>query len=286
MPRTSGSLRRPGAKVFVALIGLVGGLAALLLIPPTVGWTKDFSLTGTVDCGVRSGRDCPPIDDSLAVYTDDVSGRIERIVIDVSWIKRQLRDLDIEQDDQICLEVRERPSGGLQAIGITELCDLEGTVNPGLSTDDRDVSEQPAHGRGDDDEAVTTTSTTTGTSTTQTSTSTTTTSATTTTSSTSTQTAGCGTTTGSGAGSGSTTTAHQLGRTSGTFRFDFQAFTIPDRFEVFYEGKLLFDSGVVSGSGSQLLTFGPGSATFVTVRATGFDAGTLYEYAVGCPISV
>jgi hypothetical protein len=77
-----------------------------------------------------------------------------------------------------------------------------------------------------------------------------------------------------------------LGRTSGTFRFDFQAFTIPDRFEVFYEGKLLFDSGVVSGSGSQLLTFGPGSATFVTVRATGFDAGTLYEYAVGCPISV
>ena len=90
----------------------------------------------------------------------------------------------------------------------------------------------------------------------------------------------CDTATNSG-GVGVTRTVHSLGRTSGTFPFSYQAFSIPDRFEVIYEGRTLLDTGSVSGGATQNLTY-TGSATVITVVVTG-PSGTLWNYTVGCP---
>ena len=78
-----------------------------------------------------------------------------------------------------------------------------------------------------------------------------------------------------------TTTVHSLGRTSGTFAFTYEAFSVPDRFEVIYEGRTLLDTGSVSGGATHSLTYA-GSATVVTVTVTG-PSGTAWEYTVGCP---
>ena len=123
---------------------------------------------------------------------------------------------------------------------------------------------------------------------TTTTTSTTTTSTTTTTTRPTTPTSGppenlaCGTTANSG-GEGVTTKIHQLARNSGTFQLNRDAYSVPDRFEVFYEGRLIFDSGVVSGQQTHTITYGPGRDTSVTVRVTGDQSGTQWQYTVSCP---
>ena len=103
----------------------------------------------------------------------------------------------------------------------------------------------------------------------------------------------CNSTTTSG-GEGVTTTVHDLGRTSGTFSFFYDAFTIPDRFEVIYQGHTLHDTGFVPfpdprvapptipGSGTVSLTYS-GTSSVVTVIVTGSESGTAWDYVVGCP---
>jgi hypothetical protein len=91
----------------------------------------------------------------------------------------------------------------------------------------------------------------------------------------------CNTSTTSG-GAGVTTTVHDLGRANGTFNFSFDAFNIPDRFEVIYQGHTLLDTGNVSQTGSHNLTYS-GTATLVTVIVTGSAPGTAWNYTVGCP---
>jgi len=84
-------------------------------------------------------------------------------------------------------------------------------------------------------------------------------------------------------GEGVTTTVHELGATSGTFDFTYDAFSIPDQFDISYEGNVVFTTGgPVSGSATVPVTYGPGSATSVTVVVTG-PSGTAWEYIVGCP---
>lgn len=90
----------------------------------------------------------------------------------------------------------------------------------------------------------------------------------------------CNTQTRSG-GAGTTTTLHQLGRVNGVFRFDYNAFTVPDRFQVVYEGNTLLDTGSVSGAGSVNLPYS-GSSTTVTVTVIG-PTGTGWDYVVNCP---
>ena len=90
----------------------------------------------------------------------------------------------------------------------------------------------------------------------------------------------CNTQTRSG-GPGTTTTVHQLGRSSGAFKFQYEAFGIPDRFQVKYEGNTLLDTGSVSNAGVHNLTFA-GSDTTVTVTVIGPN-GTAWEYIVNCP---
>ena len=90
----------------------------------------------------------------------------------------------------------------------------------------------------------------------------------------------CNATTISG-GAGTTTTVHQLGVTSGTFQFSYQAFSVPDRFEVIYMGNTLLDTGSISGGAVHNLTFS-GSSSIVTVIVTG-PGGTAWNYLVSCP---
>jgi hypothetical protein len=82
-------------------------------------------------------------------------------------------------------------------------------------------------------------------------------------------------------GAGVTTNTHALGATSGTFTFTYDAFSVPDRFQIVYEGQALLDTGFVSGSSSRSISFS-GSSSTVTVTVTGSAPGTAWNYTVGC----
>ncbi|MGY2082601.1 hypothetical protein [Blastococcus sp. SYSU DS0539] len=103
-------------------------------------------------------------------------------------------------------------------------------------------------------------------------------------------------------GQGVTTTGHELGTSGPTsFLFQFDAISVPDRFQVFYEGALIYDSGfrgdtgytdpgtghpiTVSGpgAGSATVVVPAGTATSVTVVVTGPIPGTAWTYTVNCP---
>lgn len=74
-----------------------------------------------------------------------------------------------------------------------------------------------------------------------------------------------------------------MGATSGTVTLTWEAYGIPDQFDVYYEGILVYSTmGPVSGAGSAPITFGPGTETFVTVVVTG-PAGTAWDYVITCP---
>jgi hypothetical protein len=93
---------------------------------------------------------------------------------------------------------------------------------------------------------------------------------------------GCSATTTSG-GAGVTTNVHELGRTSGHFVFDWDALAIPDKFDIFYQGALVFSTGFVSFTGTHSITYS-GSWTRVTVVVTGSAPGTAWNYIVNCPV--
>jgi hypothetical protein len=85
-------------------------------------------------------------------------------------------------------------------------------------------------------------------------------------------------------GQGVTVTQHELGQTSGTFDFFYNANAIPDQFDVRYEGDIVFTTGtLVSGSATVAVTYGPGASTVVEVTVTGPDASTAWDYTVFCP---
>ena len=252
-------------------VRILRALALVLLFiglfnPPAVGHAKEYEVDGIVDCGVPSGRRCD-IGDTLALRTDDVTGVLERIQIDVSWVRRHLSRLD--QDDRIVLLVEDVPAGGLRALAVVDSEDLEGTDNPGASTGSRRVPEQPKPKQEDDDDntailagtapipPVTASSPPAGT-------------------------VACNAATASG-GAGTTITNHSLGRTSGTFQFAYDAFSVPDRFDITYEGNTIFTTGgFVSGSASVNVPFN-GSSTTVTVTVIGSSPGTIWNYTVNCP---
>src|SRR5687768_2952537 len=106
---------------------------------PRAGLSKAFEIDGTVHCGTGSGRDCPAIGDTLFLYTDDVTGELARVAVDISWVRNQLSGLD--QDDRIVLLVEDRPGGGFQAVGVVSAEGLDGTKNPGASTGSKVVAE-------------------------------------------------------------------------------------------------------------------------------------------------
>jgi hypothetical protein len=76
---------------------------------------------------------------------------------------------------------------------------------------------------------------------------------------------------------------HAVGANHGTIHFTWDAFANPDKFEVFYEGALIFTTTTfVSGTGMADIPFGPGTSTFVTVVVTTDPTSTVWTYTVGC----
>ena len=98
-----------------------------------------------------------------------------------------------------------------------------------------------------------------------------------------------------------TTTAHSLGVPGPTsFLFEFNAQSVPDRFQIFYEGAQILDTGwrgagswtdpdgnpitiAGPGLGSATVAVPAGSATSVTVVVTGSGPTTVWSYTVNCP---
>ena len=78
------------------------------------------------------------------------------------------------------------------------------------------------------------------------------------------------------------TNVYDVGK-PGSFPFRFNAFNIPDQFQVFADGDLLFDTGgKVSGQRTVTLTASCLS-TIIRVVVTADLSGTAWNYTVGCP---
>ena len=93
------------------------------------GEGKEFEIDGSIDCSARSGRDCQDLNDNLlSVWTDDVTGEMATVKIDVGWVLDDLATL--RQDRTICLIVRDE-DGTLRAVGVPDICDELGNGQPG-----------------------------------------------------------------------------------------------------------------------------------------------------------
>ncbi len=74
---------------------------------------------------------------------------------------------------------------------------------------------------------------------------------------------------------------HQLGQSSGTFDFEYEAYTVQDKFEIIYQGNVIRDTGFVSAKATISISYS-GSSTEITVKVTG-NPGTAWDYTVNCP---
>ncbi|MBF0319699.1 MAG: hypothetical protein HQL01_07850 [Nitrospirae bacterium] len=76
-----------------------------------------------------------------------------------------------------------------------------------------------------------------------------------------------------------------MGKSSGTFTFSYDTYSVKDQMVVSYEGKTLHDTGCVGKSGSVALSYS-GTSTEVTVAVTpncAGETGTAWNFTVGCP---
>ena len=91
----------------------------------------------------------------------------------------------------------------------------------------------------------------------------------------------CDTPTGSFGTTGVITTVHNLGRTNGIVRIDFDSDDIADQYDVIYEGKTIIATGLVANTGFRTAPFA-GTSTFVTVRVTTGTGSTVWSYTIRC----
>jgi hypothetical protein len=117
-------------------------LLALVAVPAQPAQAKEFDVTGTIDCGVRSGKQCDFTDWStgpvIGVLTQDISGTRERVLVDASWVKHDLRDFD--QDDFVWFTVQPEDNGNYQATGIVEHHCNQGTASLGIINQGKSTS--------------------------------------------------------------------------------------------------------------------------------------------------
>ena len=79
------------------------------------------------------------------------------------------------------------------------------------------------------------------------------------------------------------TNVFETGEDSGTILIDYDFFALPDDMRVYYQDQLLFDSGLVSFTGSTNLGYGPGSATAFSVvmnQGGNSESNTAWFYSV------
>jgi hypothetical protein len=138
------------ARLRPLILAAVLGVLLVGLALPTLALAKSFALTGTIDCGLKNGEQCD-IGDTVNVWTTDISGNLDKVAVDVSWIKQQLDEDEWDHEDRICLEIDDG-AGKLQATGLILTCDLEGTDNPGKSTRSHTAKEQPKPKQEKDDD--------------------------------------------------------------------------------------------------------------------------------------
>jgi subtilisin-like proprotein convertase family protein len=79
------------------------------------------------------------------------------------------------------------------------------------------------------------------------------------------------------------TNVYDFKQTSGTIPISWEFYTVPDQMDVYYESNLIFTTGLVSGSGTTNIPYGPGSSTQITVvmDATYHPPATLWTYTIG-----
>ncbi|MBF0568333.1 MAG: hypothetical protein HQK95_05635 [Nitrospirae bacterium] len=78
----------------------------------------------------------------------------------------------------------------------------------------------------------------------------------------------------------------EMGKTSGTFTFTYETYSIPDQIVLTYQGKTLYDTGCVGANGSVALSYS-GTTTSVTAKVTpncsGGTSGTAWNFSISCP---
>lgn len=75
----------------------------------------------------------------------------------------------------------------------------------------------------------------------------------------------------------------ETGRTSGVISIAYDFYSLPDAMHIYYDGRLLFDSGPNSGKGATNLAYGPGLATSFTIvmnEGGNADSNTAWFYNV------
>jgi hypothetical protein len=126
-------------RAFLLVVAVLALLSAdLARVTPS--FAKEIDVIGTVDCGQRSGKRCD-IDDTLVLLTSDVTGELEPVAIDVTWIKKKLPGLD--QDDEITLAVELVTGGKPRALSIVQAKQRSGTGNPGQVTGTNEEGKNP-----------------------------------------------------------------------------------------------------------------------------------------------
>jgi subtilisin-like proprotein convertase family protein len=79
------------------------------------------------------------------------------------------------------------------------------------------------------------------------------------------------------------TNVFETGENAGTILIDYDFFALPDDMRVYYQDQLLFDSGLVSFTGSTNLGYGPGAATTFSVimnQGGNSESNTAWFYSV------
>jgi hypothetical protein len=84
-------------------------------------------------------------------------------------------------------------------------------------------------------------------------------------------------------GQGLFTNTYDLTQSCGTVQFQYQAFSIPDQFEVIYNGRTVLNTGMISGGGVLNIDLDGGDSPFLIVIVTASNSGTAWNYTVGCP---
>lgn len=87
----------------------------------------------------------------------------------------------------------------------------------------------------------------------------------------------------SGGGFEAYTNIVDTGLTEGSFSIGWEFYRIPDQIRIYYEGQIIFDTGLTNGSGFTNLTYGPGSSTLLLITVNegdNPDPGTLWEYVL------